>query len=140
MFSRNDPPQPAKADKAKAPTPGPTKRSYIGPDVSIQGNLSCAADLQFDGTIDGDLDCLNLTVGDRATIVGKVRVTSLTLNGSISGFVDAQSVHLGANAKLDGDIAYNSLAIDEGAMFEGNLRRRSSASTDDKVTVLHRQQ
>ena len=141
MFSRNEPPQ--QQPKAEKATPSPTsgvKYSYIGPDVSIDGNLSCAADLQFDGTINGDLDCRNLAVGDNAAIAGTVRVTSLSLNGSISGLVEAESVHLGAKAKLDGDIVYSSLAIDEGAMFEGNLRRRTAAITDEKVTVLHRQQ
>ncbi len=132
MFSRNDP--------SKPPTPETkpdvaTKRSYIAAEVSIQGNVSCTGDLQLDGTIKGDLDCESLHTGPEAAIDGTVRVNKLLLNGTISGQIEAKSVQLGPSAQMHGDIVYESLAIDEGATFEGNLNRRR-APTDDKVTVL----
>ncbi len=136
MFSRNGPPQQPNLDKATDQSARTDKKSYIAADVSIKGDLSCAADLQFDGAITGDLDCRNLSAGQGAKIEGTVRVNNLTLYGAISGLVEAESVHLGNHAQMLGDIVYSSLAIDEGATFEGNLRRRSPST--DKVTVLHR--
>ncbi len=137
MFSRNGPPQQPATGKSTGQPDTRTTRSYIAAEVSIQGNVSCSGDLQFEGTITGDLDCMDLTAGQGATINGTVRVTKLSLNGTISGFVEAESVHLGPTARMHGDIVYRSLSIDEGATFEGNLDRRRSA-TDDKVTVLRR--
>ena len=130
MFSRNDPPQP----QAGTGQPDTTvTHSYIAAEVSIEGSLSCRGNLRFDGTIKGDLDCKDLTAGPHAIIDGTVHATRLSLNGKISGFVEAESVHLGPDAEMFGDIVYRSLSIDEGATFEGNLRRRSAA-TDDSAT------
>lgn len=135
MFSRKDPPQkPATAKTTDRPDTK-TTRSYIAAEVSIRGNVSCSGDLQFDGTIEGDLDCRDLTAGQGATIDGTVRVTRLSLNGKISGMVEAESVHLGPTAQMFGDITYRSLAIDEGATFEGSLNRRRTTA-DEKITVL----
>ena len=87
--------------------------------------------------MEGDLDCRDLTAGQGAIIDGTVRVTKLSLNGQISGTVEADSVHLGPTARMFGDITYRSLAINEGATFEGSLNRRHT-TVDEKVTVLRR--
>ena len=137
MFSRNDPPQKPAAGKSVIQPETKATRSYIAAEVSIRGNVSCSGDLQFDGTIEGDLDCRDLTAGQGATIDGTVLVTKLSLNGKISGMVEAESVHLGPTAQMFGDITYGSLAIDEGATFEGSLNRRRTTA-DEKITVLRR--
>ena len=137
MFSRNGTPPKHKVAKVSGPATRTTAGSYIGPDVIIRGDLSCAADVKFDGTITGNLDCANLAVGPSGRIDGAVVVNSFELNGTLNGSVQADTVRLGPHAELTGDITYDTLGVDQGASFEGKLMRKRPTE-DGKVTVLRR--
>lgn len=101
--------------------------SIVSPDLTVTGNLKSRGDVQVDGTVQGDVEAANLTVGETGAIKGKVNARTLRICGSIHGEVNAGSVTLAASGKVHGDVIHESLAIEAGAYVDGHCRRRDAA-------------
>jgi len=121
MFSRN-----------KLETGGNTKvaneaasgvPSIVSPNLKITGNLVSRGDIQVDGTVEGDVEAANLTIGENGAIHGKVTAKTVRLCGAVYGEIHGGTVTLAASARMMGDILHESLAIDAGAHLEGLCRR-----------------
>jgi cytoskeletal protein CcmA (bactofilin family) len=93
--------------------------SIISSDVKITGNLLSPGEVQFDGQMEGDLTCGNLTVGERAEIDGTLTANRIVVHGSVKGSIRARIVHLHASARLVGDVVHEDLTVDSGAYIEG---------------------
>lgn len=114
-------------------------RSIISADLKVVGDLHCDGDLQIDGTVEGDINSRMLTVGEGAHIEGSITAQTARIWGFASGQVNAASVTIAKTAKVTGDIAYQTLAIEEGAVLDGQCRRAASAKSaggDTDVTAL----
>ncbi len=100
---------------------GNSPASLIGPDLTINGELITPGDLQIDGTVIGNIQCSNLTVGSSATVNGDTKARDVLLCGSLTGNIHAATVTLTKTAKIDGDIHHETIAIEAGAMLNGRL-------------------
>jgi len=54
---------------------------------------------------------------------GEIRSADVTVNGKVTGRIKGQKVRLASSARVDGDITHSSLAMEEGADFEGSIHR-----------------
>lgn len=104
--------------------------SVIGPDLSISGNLVSKGEVQIDGEVQGDIHGLNVIVGERARITGAIMAEEVVVRGHLLGSIRGKRVMLQATSHVEGDIFHQSLAIEQGAFFEGKSRR-----TDDPFGV-----
>lgn len=93
--------------------------SIISSDVRIIGDLATPGEVQFDGSIEGDLRCGSLSVGEQAGVTGTIIADSVIIHGAVIGSVRARSVRLSKTAKVVGDIWHEDLVIDSGAYVEG---------------------
>jgi len=98
---------------------------YAGPSIisaalTVIGRLECAADIQIDGKVDGDISGHVVRIGSAAVVKGTVFGDIVELAGAIDGKIEAKSVVLAKTARMTGDITYQSLQIDQGAAFNGN--------------------
>ena len=119
-------------DRVVARPPAPTDKSIIGSDLKISGQgLKIISDavLQVDGEIQGDVEADEVVIGERGQVIGMVAGQYVTVRGAVSGAICAKTVVLEASARVDGDIHHMSLAMVQGALFEGRSRR--AASEDD---------
>lgn len=97
--------------------------SIIANGVTIRGAVDAeGAELQVDGEIDGNVRAGSLTVGDTGLVKGDLVAESVLVNGRIEGSVRARKVQLAKNAHVQGDITHQSLAVEMGAVFEGQCR------------------
>lgn len=65
-----------------------------------------------------------LTVSERGSIEGEVRVPYVILNGVVKGDVHANDrVELAANARVEGDVHYRMIEMAMGAEVNGKLVR-----------------
>ena len=48
---------------------------------------------------------------------------TITVQGEVSGALKGSSVNLNSTSRVDGDIVKQTLSIDEGAQFDGSVRR-----------------
>ena len=110
---------------AKSPTPSASKMvpSIIGEDLTITGNVTSKGEIQVDGEIQGDIHCGSLLLGDKSQVMGNVIAEDVVVRGRVVGSIRGLRVTLQAQSHVEGDIVHQSLAIEQGAYFEGKSRR-----------------
>jgi len=117
----------------KAPSPAASKMvpSIIGEDLMITGNVTSKGEIQVDGEIQGDINCGSLLLGDKSQVMGSVIAEDIVVRGRVTGSIRGLRVTLQAQSHVEGDIFHQSLAIEQGAYFEGKSRR-----SDDPLAEL----
>ena len=119
VIPSNPEPQLSSAKRA----PARLMTSIIANGVTIRGAIDAeGAELQVDGEIDGNVRAGSLTIGDTGLVKGDVVSESVLVNGRVEGSVRARKVQLAKNAHVQGDITHQSLAVEMGAVFEGQCR------------------
>ena len=129
MFSKaNTRPNGAEQAEVRA-DPNKSVPSIVSADLSIEGNMTSAGEIQIDGAVSGDIRCKALIVGVKGSVTGEVVVAqTVRLHGAIKGMVRAKSVFLASTARMAGDVEHESLAIEPGAYLEGHCRRLTESS------------
>lgn len=79
--------------------------------------------MQIDGEVQGDIRATNLIVGERARITGTIIAEEAVIRGQVMGSIRSRRVMLQSSSRVEGDIFHQSLAIEQGAFFEGKSRR-----------------
>ena len=123
------PPAPRKAAGAKAAS----TRSVIDAWLTIRGDLESEGEVQVDGKVNGDIRCAHLVVGKDAIIAGNIIAEEVIVRGKVKGTIRAYSVTLQDTAVVESEIYHKSLAIEQGACFEGISRRRDEPMKADVV-------
>ncbi|MEO0791098.1 MAG: polymer-forming cytoskeletal protein [Pseudomonadota bacterium] len=118
-------PQPAAARPAMAASRSNERAvaSMIGPDLTIMGNLVSKGEVHIEGEVQGDIHGTNVLIGEKARITGGVVAEEIVVRGQVMGSVRGKKVALQASSHVEGDIYHKSLAIEQGAFFEGKSRR-----------------
>ncbi len=107
--------------------------SVIGEDLTVTGNVISKGEVQVDGEVQGDVHCSSLVVGEKATITGGILAEDVIVRGRVLGSVRAQRVTLQSTSHVEGDIHHQSLAIEQGAFFEGKSRRSDNPMAGMKL-------
>jgi cytoskeletal protein CcmA (bactofilin family) len=105
--------------------------SVLGQDITISGQqlvLKTKGSLLIAGHIQGDVHGESVTVGETGSVVGTITARKITVQGEVKGALRGTSVNLDATSRVDGDIVKQTLAIDEGAQFDGSVRRAKDAA------------
>ena len=89
---------------------------------------------QVDGEIQGDIHCGSLLLGDTAQVVGGVIAEDIVVRGRVVGSIRGVRVTLQAQSHIEGDIIHQSLAIEQGAYFEGKSRRTDNPLEEVKAS------
>ncbi len=97
--------------------------SVIGPELQITGNLVSRGEVQIEGEINGDIHGSHVLVGERATVTGGIVSDEVVVRGHVMGSVRGKRVLLQSTSRVEGDIYHLTLAIEQGAYFEGKSRR-----------------
>jgi cytoskeletal protein CcmA (bactofilin family) len=106
--------------------------SIIGEDLAILGNVTSKGEIQVDGEIQGDIHCGSLLLGDRSQVQGSVIAEDVVVRGRVVGSIRGLRVTLQSQSHVEGDIFHQSLAIEQGAYFEGKSRRSDDPMADVK--------
>jgi cytoskeletal protein CcmA (bactofilin family) len=106
-------------------------KSVIGNDLKIIGQglkIISQGTLQVDGEIEGDVGGAEVIVGEQGRVTGTVAGERVIVRGTISGVIRAATVTLQSSSHVEGDIHHISLAIEQGAEFDGRCRRAADAA------------
>ena len=112
--------------------------SIISTDVALEGNLTSSGEVQFDGTLTGNIRAASLIIGEKATVKGEVACDAVTIRGRVEGMVRARNVALASTAHIEGDIMHSSLSVEPGAHFDGNCRHSDDPLADDATKAFDR--
>jgi cytoskeletal protein CcmA (bactofilin family) len=109
---------PAPARSGDKPVP-----SVIGPDLTILGNLVSKGEVHVEGEVQGDMHASHIMVGEKAKVTGSIVAEEVVVRGHVMGSIRGRRVSLQSTSHVDGDIYHQTLAIEQGAFFEGKSRR-----------------
>lgn len=96
--------------------------SIISSDMKITGSVTSEGEMTIDGRIEGDVTADSLTIGVEGMIMGEIIAQQVVVRGAVKGSIRARKVDLEAGAKVHGDIVHARLAIQNDAVFEGQVK------------------
>lgn len=105
--------------------------TLIGQHTEIRGDVVFSGGLHVDGTVKGNVVAEGgaesvLSLSERGTIEGEVRVPNTMINGAVIGDVYAENhVELAPQARVKGNVYYSLIEMAMGAEVNGNLVHRS---------------
>ncbi len=117
------PPSPADRPISRGTTTAKVNPSVIGEDLTIIGNVTSKGDIQVEGQIQGDINCGSILLGEKSQVTGGVIADDVVVRGRVMGSIRGTRVTLQAPSHVEGDVFHQSLAIEQGAFFEGKSRR-----------------
>ena len=128
------------ADKRDSNSPGLNElaASTISRDLTIIGNVTSKGEIHLDGHVQGDIHCVSLFLGENAQLEGGVIAEDVVVRGRLIGQVRALRVTLQSTSHVEGDIFHQSLAIEQGAYFEGASRRSESPLSPGETVAVER--
>ena len=97
----------------------------IGKEIKIIGKISSKGSLQLDGVLEGEITASKLVIEKSAKVVGSVTSEDLVIKGRIIGPVYGKKVRFGSSARVEGDTFHETIAIEDGAYYEGSIKRHT---------------
>jgi cytoskeletal protein CcmA (bactofilin family) len=97
--------------------------STIGEDLKINGDVSSKGEIHLDGEVKGDVSCVALVLGESGKLEGNVIAEDVVIRGRLVGSIRALRVTLQAMCHVEGDVYHQSIALEQGAFFEGRSCR-----------------
>jgi len=102
--------------------------SVIGETLHFKGELSAGEDLVIEGKVEGTVNqgkCC-LTVKPKGILIANVNATKIFIEGRVEGDLAATvSVTIRDSGDVTGNIIAPTVAINEGATFNGSIEMRS---------------
>lgn len=109
--------------------------TIISSDLTIIGNVVSKGQVTLDGTIQGDMHCASLVVGENGEIDGGIIANEVVVHGRVTGAIRGDRVMLQKTAHVEGDIFHQEIGIEMGTIFDGTLKR-----TDKPTSMVQKPQ
>jgi cytoskeletal protein CcmA (bactofilin family) len=102
--------------------------AYLGPGTKINGKLHFDGQATIDGEVEGEIvSQAHVTVGQQATIKGKIAAASIMVQGKVMADVQAEKrLEVQPPGSVVGDVTTQSLVIGDGAVLEGHVSMKKS--------------
>jgi cytoskeletal protein CcmA (bactofilin family) len=101
----------------------------------LDGNLKAPAFVRIDGHITGDVMVdEGLILGEKGSISGNVITKEMVIYGTVHGNLNVTSLEIKATGKVSGEIRTQTLAVENGAIYNGSL----SMAQNSKLAESHK--
>jgi cytoskeletal protein CcmA (bactofilin family) len=97
--------------------------SVIADDLHIKGVITTEGDIEFKGTLEGEVTCRTLLIAEDAKIEDKATAEKVVVRGTVDGQINGIRVTLTSSAKVKGELICKALSVDEEAYFDGTSQR-----------------
>ena len=114
---------------------GGSSPSLLGKEIKVIGKITSKGALRLDGVFEGEIKASKLVIEKSAKVIGSVTSEDLVIRGRIIGPVFGKKVRFGASARVEGDTFHETIAIEDGAYYEGSIRRYSSDSDTPNSSI-----
>ena len=103
-------------------TRGDKLNTVIGKDTTFTGKLEVVGTLRVDGKIKGEITVSDtISIGGTGEVDASVQTKNAVISGTVRGNIHAtDKTELQAKSVIYGDIVTKSLAIEQGAVFQGH--------------------
>lgn len=108
---------------------------HIPSNTVIRGDLSHPGTVVIAGTVLGNVSCRHLTINEKAQIKGDVTTQELIIDGELFGTVAAPRIMFRPTSRVEGPVYCNWFKLEQGAYFEGRMRRMDPTKPLDPSNV-----
>lgn len=115
-----------------APAKRETAPSLITQDMHIIGNIISDGNVDFDGTLQGNIRCATLTLRNGGFIKGEIVADTILVYGKVKGLIRAKNVQLFNGCNVEGIIMHETIAIEDGAFVDGKFKRTDKMQPEDE--------
>jgi cytoskeletal protein CcmA (bactofilin family) len=98
-----------------------SKPSILSEDLYFKGELSAKGSIHVEGSLNGQVQVVELTIGSRGQVDGFVNCKILHIKGRFSGTATCEELTVTSSATVDGHVVYKTLAVQKGASITGEL-------------------
>jgi len=104
--------------------------TVISEGTFIKGGIDTAGSIFCDGKFEGAILATNaLTIGKAGEVIGKIKVSTLTVSGLLDGIIEAEDVTILETGRILGTMQYTNLVIEKNGIFEGQGTVKNSTLT-----------
>ena len=98
-----------------------SKPSILSEGFSFRGEISAKGAIHVEGSLNGQIQVDELTIGSRGQVEGVVTCSSLHIKGKFSGTATCSELIVTSSASVDGHVVYQTLSVQKGASIKGEL-------------------
>jgi len=110
--------------------------TLISKGCNIEGRIESEVFVRIDGHIKGDVFIgEGLIVGENGLIDGNVHTREIVIFGIVNGTVRADSIDIKSSGKILGELHTNSLQVEKGAIYVGNVIMKNNYSKKEISAV-----
>jgi len=110
--------------------------TLISKGCNVQGRIESDVFVRIDGNIKGDVFIVEgLIVGENGFIEGNVHTREIVIYGTVNGTVKAESIDIKSSGKILGELHTNSLQVEKGAVYIGNVIMKNNYSNQEIAAV-----
>ncbi|MDO4694116.1 MAG: polymer-forming cytoskeletal protein [Eikenella sp.] len=103
--------------------------TIIGAQCRIQGDVLSQQSVKIDGAVAGNVQAGGMVIiGESGAVCGDIRCAELMVFGRVEGLVEVNKLQLKATAHVAGNIRTQTLLVEEGAVYAGDIRMEQAAS------------
>jgi cytoskeletal protein CcmA (bactofilin family) len=106
---------------------------YLRPGIKINGKLQFNGPATIEGEIEGEIiGQASVTIGQQATIKGKISAVSVLVQGKVMAEVQAEKkLEIHSPGSVVGDVNARTLVIGDGAVLEGHVSMKNKGRLAD---------
>lgn len=95
--------------------------SLVGSDLKVIGTIIAETNLHIDGRVEGEIQSVNLTIGQGAVVEAQIIAEDIVVSGKVIGAIRADKIRFTGTAEVEGELVHRVFAIDSGAQFQGTV-------------------
>ena len=115
--------------------------AFIGPHITVKGDIMYEGDFTVQGRILGNVMAVGdmesvLRIENGAEVIGNINVPVVKVDGYVKGEIESDSMlEISETGVVEGPVKYNRLAVQSGAVIEGQLTPASEPCESVGVSV-----
>ena len=98
-----------------------SKPSILSEGFYFKGELSAKGSIHVEGSLNGQVQVDELTIGARGQVDGIVTCKNFHIKGRFTGTATCEELTVSSSATVDGHVVYKTLSIQKGASIKGEL-------------------
>ena len=97
------------------------KPSILSEGFTFRGEIAAKGAIHVEGSLNGQIQVDELTIGSRGQVEGVVTCQSLHIKGKFTGTATCNELIVTSSASVDGHVVYQTLSVQKGASIKGEL-------------------
>ena len=110
--------------------------SILANSISLKGSITCKGELQIDGRINGNITGEKVILGPESNMEGTLNAHEVIISGNFKGKLKGKSIRLDSGASVDAEIQYEVLAIEDGSVINGTVKKLPPAPSNKKSNIM----